>query len=253
MAASDHVAVQFQEGPQLARAKSTARAEARRRNRVMQANELSEGTADPNVIATAASGTSGSASAAMPPRRGFFGFRMPNIRADLPTLPNELLTNRWIWLAAALLVSALVLFLVRDSVPTSLTPYVLIYVQLMVTPPALPVLLGGFVARRAPYLVGLALGILNGIVYAVLVSSAAAATTPAQVGGTTVYGAAVTLDPVAAFLNATVMGTLFGGIAGWYRRFLSENNARTKAARQARDVEKARKAKQDARAARSAK
>ena len=231
----------------MARAKSTARAEARRRNRAMQANELSEGTAEPNVMAAAPSGGGGSAAAALPPRRGFFGFRMPNIREDLPSLPTELRTNRWIWVAAALMLSALVVFLIRDSVPLSLTPYVLIYVQLMITPPALPVLLGGFMARRAAYLVGAALGILNGFVYAILVSSAQAATQ-------TTYGGsgAITLDPVSAFLNAAVMGTLFGGIAGWYRRFLSENNARTRAARQARDADKARKAKQAARGARSA-
>jgi hypothetical protein len=231
----------------LARAKSTARAEARRRNRAMQANELSEGTATPNEMAGGSTGASGAAAAALPPRRGLFGFRMPNIREDLPALPHELRTNRWIWLAAGLLLSALGLYLFRDAVPVSLVPYFAIYIQLMVTPPALPVLLGGFMARRAPYLVGAVLGLLNGVVYAVLVSTA-------QTGTTTTYGATgPTLDPLAAFLNATIMGALFGGIAGWYRRFLSENNARTKAAREARAADQRRKAKQDARGARSAK
>jgi hypothetical protein len=219
----------------------------------VQANELSEGTALPNAMAAATPSPAATA-AAEPPRRGLFGFRMPNFREDLPALPNELRTNRWIWLAAGLLLSALVLYLVRDSVPVSLVPYFAIYIQLMVTPPALPVLLGGFMARRAPYLVGGVLGLLNGLIYAVLVTSQAGVATTVQTGATTTYGVtAATLDPAAAFLNATVMGALFGGIAGWYRRFLSQNNARTKAARDARDADKRRKAKQDARGARSAK
>jgi hypothetical protein len=226
----------------LARAKSTARAEARRRNRAMQPNELSGGVATPNV-AGATPAAAADATAARPARRGLFGFKMPDIRADLPTLPNELRTNRWIWLAAALLLSALGLYLVRDSVPVEMVSIVAIYIQLMVTPPALPVLLAGFFARRAPYLVGAVLGMLNGVVYAILVSSAST-TIPASAGRG--------LDPFSAFLNATVMGALFGGIAGWYRKFLSENNARTRAAREARAADQRRKAKQDARGAKPA-
>jgi len=224
----------------LARAKSTARAEARRRNRATQPNELSDGVATPNVAGGATGGGDATATA-RPARRGFFNFRMPDIRADLPTLPNELRTNRWIWLAAALLLSALGAYYVLPSVPKDLSFAFVIFIELMVRPPALPVLLGGFFARRAPYLVGAVLGLLNGVIYAIL-ATAPLPGTPASAG--------TGLDPVSAFFNATIMGALFGGVAGWYRKFLSENNARTRAAREARAVEQRRKAKQDARGAR---
>jgi Na+/proline symporter len=208
----------------------------------MQPNELSGGVATPNEAAGAA-GQAAATTAALPPRRGLFGFKMPNVRADLPALPHELRTNRWIWLAAALLLSAAGAYYVLPSVPSDLSYAFVIFIELMVRPPALPVLLGGFFARRAPYLVGGVLGLLNGLIYAVL-ASAPLPGTPASAGSG--------LDPLSAFLNATVMGALFGGIAGWYRKFLSENNARTRAARDAREAEKRRKAKQDARGAKPA-
>jgi hypothetical protein len=224
----------------LARAKSTARAEARRRNRATQPNELSGGVATPNVAGGAA-GAADDPTAARPARRSFFNFRMPDIRADLPTLPHELRTNRWIWLAAALLLSALGAYYALPSVPKDLSFAFVIFIELMVRPPALPVLLGGFFARRAPYLVGAVLGLLNGLIYAVLATSPLPGS-PAS--------ASTGLDPLTAFFNATIMGALFGGIAGWYRKFLSENNQRTRAARDARAAEQRRKAKQDARGAR---
>ena len=230
----------------MARAKSTARAEARRRNRAAQANQLTDGEATPNVLGSAAS-SGAAATATLPPRRGFFGFRMPDIRADLPALPHELRTNRWIWLAAALLFTSLGAYYLLPAVPKDLGFAFVIFIELMVRPPALPVLLGGFFARRAPYLVGAVLGMLNGLIYAVL------ATAPLPTGGSAATTAGAGLDPVSAFLNATVMGALFGGIAGWYRKFLSENNARTRAAREARAADQRRKAKQDARGARPAK
>jgi hypothetical protein len=239
-----------QEVPPLARAKSTARAEARRRNRAaMQPNELSGGVATPNVAGGAGAADASSAGAdrraAAPPRRGFFNFRMPDIRADLPGLPHELRTNRWIWFAAALLLLGLGLYYAAPSVPTDLLPVFGIVITLIIIPPALPVLLGSFFARRAPYLVGGVLGLLNGVIYAIIIASA----TPLP---GSVNAARTGLDPLGAFINAAIFGVLFGGIAGWYRKFLNENNARTRAARESRAADQRRKAKQDARGAKAA-
>lgn len=227
----------------MARAKSTARAEARRRHRASQVNELTEGVATPNVMSGTAGGSAATATsrtaAAPPPRRGFFNIKMPNVRADLPLLPNELRTNRWIWFSAALLLAGLAAAFLWGQVGADLKPAVSIFISLtIIQQPAIPVLIGGFFARRASYLVGGVLGLLNGVIFAIAIN---------QLAGSAGATAGAGLDPFTTVLYATGMGALFGGIAGWYRRFLNENNARARAARETRNADQRRKAKQDAR------
>ena len=228
----------------MARAKSTARAEARRRHRALQSNRLGEGEALPNTIGGLAPGAASGRpdGAAAPARRPFLGFRMPDVRADLPLMPAELRSNRLIWLATVLMLSAPVAYYLSRSVAPDIGGILSLYYTLMVSPPARPVLLAGFVARRGSYIVGFLLGVLNA---AVVVVVGTASLRPDAVPSGDIVSISVTY-----FLYASLMGAVFGGIAGWYRRFLRENNARTRAAREARAAEQRRKAKQEARSGR---
>jgi hypothetical protein len=117
------------------------------------------------------------------------------------------------------------------------------YYGLMVTPPAIPVLVGGFVARRGTYLVGLLLGVVNA---AIVVSIGTSSLQPGTVETGDLLSVSVTY-----FVYASAMGALFGGLAGWYRKFLGENSRRQRAARDARAQEQRRKAKQEARPGRT--
>lgn len=225
------------------RSKSTERAEARRRHRATQSIE-------PNVLSgdvltpTASSGVAPSAGAsAEPARRGILGFRMPDVRADLRALPAELRANRWLWLAFALMLSAPLAYAASTYMSADAAGALRFYYGLMVTPPAIPVLVGGFVARRGTYLVGLLLGIVNATI---VVGIGTSSLQPGSVGTADLLSVSATY-----FVYASAMGALFGGLAGWYRKFLGENSRRQRAARDARAQEQRRKAKQEARPGRT--
>lgn len=225
------------------RSKSTARAEARRHHRATQSIQ-------PNVLSgdvvtpTASSGAAMSAAAsAEPARRGILGFRMPDVRADLRALPVELRANRWLWLAFALMLSAPLAYAVSTYMSADAAGALRFYYGLMVTPPAIPVLVGGFVARRGTYLVGLMLGVVNA---AIVVGIGTSSLQAGSVGTADLLSVSATY-----FVYASAMGALFGGLAGWYRKFLGENSRRQRAARDARAQEQRRKAKQETRPGRT--
>ena len=222
----------------LARAKSTARAEARRRYRASQAttgtdpNELSD-EATPNQLG----------SGAAPPRRGLFGFVMPDFRGDLRTFPHELATNRWWWISALLLLSAVVAYVVSLNTAQDAAGMLSLYVRLMVSPPAIPILVAGFMSRRAPYLIGLLLGILDGILIASfqaagIESGAAAASDLFLVGSVSV-------------LSAAVLGAGFGWLAFIYKGWLQNSSRRRIEQREKQAQEQKRKARDEARQNRS--
>lgn len=221
------------------RSKSTERATARRRHRAAHSIE-------PNVLSgdvVTSSRTSGApeidAAPAEPARRGILGFRMPDVRADLRALPAELRANRWLWLAFALMLSAPVAYAVSTYMSADAAGALRFYYGLMVTPPAIPVLVGGFVARRGTYLVGLLLGVVNA---AIVVGIGTSSLQPGSVGTGDLLSVSATY-----FVYASLMGALFGGLAGWYRKFLGENSRRQRAARDVRAQEQRRKAKQETR------
>jgi hypothetical protein len=226
--------------PPLPRSKSTARAEARRRHRAAQSIEPNVLTGD--VLAPGESGVAATSEAA-PARRSLFGFRAPNVRADLKLLPDELRTNRWVWVAFALMVTAPLAYVISTYLSADGAGPLRFYYGLMVTPPAIPVLVGGFTARHAQYLVGFLLGILNAAVVVVI-------GTASLQSGAVATGDLLTVS-ASYFVYASLMGAVFGGLAGWYRRFLGDNSRRQQAARQARAQDQRRKAKQETRPGRT--
>lgn len=212
----------------MARAKQTARSEARRRNRL--ANRLDD-AATPNALdgdapAGAASSASrapggrpsGSTRAAAPVRPGVFAsfraaYRPANIREDLRDLPS-LLASRAFLGAIALIVAGAAAFI---AFPNYSGPAFLF--QTLTYPPAMaPIFVVGFFAPRASYLLGFAVGIVDAAVLAILVLAGA-------------LGAAQDASAVpgflgTAFFTSAVVGSTFAAAAAWYRRFLSLSSPR---------------------------
>ena len=221
----------------LARAKSTARAEARRRYRASHAAEGlepdGEGPPTPGDAAAAATVE----------RRGLFGFTMPDWRGDIRTFPHELRTNRWWWISALLLLSApIAWFLALNASEGAGGPFSL-YVRLIVSPPAIPILIAGFMSRRGPYLIGFVLGIIDGLLIAAFQTASLES------------GAPITSDTLLAgsisILSAAVLGAGFGWIAFIYKGWLQNSSKRRMEQRDKQAQEQKRKARDEARQARS--
>lgn len=203
----------------MARAKrTTARADARRRFRIAQQMEDGELEGDAPVPNTLSSGGGSAKTAVAPARPGFTAafrtaYHSANVREDLPYLPS-LLTHWSFWVPLLLMIGSGIAAAVAPGQPVVLFLY-----QTFVYPPALIVLfICGFFAKRASYMLGAILGIVNVIVYGVLLVYAK------QAGL-----AELTNEQLqAAFLNGLVFsppsGVLFCSLAAWYKRFLSLTN-----------------------------
>ena len=205
----------------MARAKrTTARADARRRFRIAQQVEDGELESDgpvPNTLSNAGGG--GSAKIVAPAARPGFtaafrnAYHGANLREDLPYLPTLVL--HWsFWVPLLLMIGSGVAAAVAPGQPVVLFLY-----QTFVYPPALIVLfICGFFTKRASYLLGAILGVVNVIVYGILL----------------VYAVQAGLAPLtneqlqAAFLNGLIFsppaGVLFCSLAAWYKRFLALTN-----------------------------
>jgi hypothetical protein len=223
----------------VARAKQTARAEARRRTRqTTRAAELADLETDDFDAAededepadaattrrTAAVVSSGPRE--IPRRPGFgsvfssFGtaYRRPNVREDLRALPS-LLTTRGFLAGIALILIGALLFLLFPGYSGSTFIF-----QFLTFPPALaPIFVAGFFAPRASYLLGLVVGLFDAVVYSIWLVAAlpalGAAATPNELG----------LYVVTALFWSAVTGIVFGAGAAWYRRFLQTTNPRRQA------------------------
>jgi hypothetical protein len=218
----------------LARAKSTARAEARRRYRASQVAAQDE---EPMSEAPA------TASDAAPPRRGLFGFAMPDWRGDLRTFPHEVRTNRWWWISALLLITTPVAYVVALNTNEDAAGPFSLYVRLMVSPPAIPILVAGFMSRRAPYLIGFILGVLDGILIAAFQVASVAPGTPVANDAFIVGSVSV--------LSAAVLGAGFGWLAFIYKGWLQNSSRRRLEQREKQAQEQKRKAREEARQNRS--
>jgi hypothetical protein len=219
----------------LARAKSTARAEARRRYRASQV------AAQDEELASEAPPTA--AGDAPQPRRGLFGFAMPDWRGDVRTFPHELRTNRWWWISALLLLSTPVAYaLALNTSEDAAGPFSL-YVRLMVSPPAIPVLVAGFMSRRAPYLIGLLLGVLDGILIAAFQVASLEPGAPVAQDAFLVGSVSV--------LSAAVLGAGFAWLAFVYKGWLQNSSRRRIEQREKQAQEQKRKARDEARQGRS--
>jgi hypothetical protein len=226
----------------LARAKNTDRAEARRRHREqVRASQVEE----PDDI----DATTTDAAPASPSRSPF---AMPNIREDLRLLPGMLLHNKKLWIPFALLFASffLALFLDRRVFPAGADQIVGTFVALTLPPTALFVFfIGGFLAPRASYLVGAVLGLVDGILYTIVLLLAPTSTTQ---DGLTPQTAATLGDLLLVIAVAVLFGTLAAGFAAWYRNFLRQSQERARANRIAREQQAKAKAKEDARKEREA-
>ena len=208
----------------MARAKRTDRAEARRRYRAtlvdsdqlddteLDGDEAEEAPARPTRARAAASSTP-------PPRPSMVGafrgaFHPLDLRGDIAALPR-LLRHRSFYIPLAAIVAASVALIATggtEPISAALSPYFL------APPPLGPVLIAGFLAPRASYLLGGILGLIAIVATLFVVSSP---TLQAAVAGTA--GAAGVKPELLAYsvVVSAVGGGFYAASAAWYRRFLA--------------------------------
>ena len=161
------------------RAKRTNRAEARRRYRASIGEPIEEeefDDAEPQAAVRSPAPKTPGATQERPSLSNAFraAFRPPNVREDLRALPR-LVIDRSVWLPSLLTVAAGIAFAITGG-GNWLIALVATY---FVAPPALgSVFLGGFLAPRASYLVGLIIGFVSAVVAsAVILTSSASLVT----------------------------------------------------------------------------
>lgn len=166
------------------RAKRTDRAEARRRHRASLGEQPTDEAVEPSAPPSA-----GRAAAPRPPSAGErpslayafrAAFRPLNLGEDLRYLP-KLLIDRSVWLPILLTIAAGVAFAATGGANW----LVAIIATYFVAPPALgSVFLGGFLAPRASYLVGLIVGFVSAVVASVIILTSEASLVTGQPLGT---------------------------------------------------------------------
>lgn len=212
----------------MARAKQTNRAEARKRYRqAMQPTDTGlepEGEVGEPAAATARPGAKLPApkpSTANAPQRGGFtaafraAYHPAHPREDLRYLPG--LLTHWSFLVSVLLIVGSVIAYLALPNYTG-TAFLL---QLVVWPgqALAPQVIAGLFARRASYMLGFILGLLQGVAFVLLVTSVVSVTNaipPAQLGTFVLQ----------SLLAGPVIGALYAAAAAWYRRFLRESSPR---------------------------
>ncbi len=214
----------------MARAKRTDRADARRRYR-QTANEddLEQGPIDGEAGSAAAAPSGGA-----PSRRLATGSRpangqrpvgftdamraawhRPDIRADLAALP-WLVRTRAFYVPLVLVVAGFVaLFVAPDNA------VVVLFYRLVILPPAMaPIFIAGFFAKRASYLLGFIIAVVDLLGYIFLIYSFAPA------GATAVLTSDEKLNLLwSAASVGPASGLVFAAAAAWYRRFLAMSSS----------------------------
>ena len=202
----------------MARAKRTERSEARRRYRASLASEEAT-TGDPAREPTP---TRQNAAAAPPPERRIgiaeafrTSFRRPDVIGDLRALPTIAVRSKALWLPLLITIGATVLLIATggtDIVSQFLFAY---FIQ---TPALGGVFLAGFLAPRASYLLGIIVGLVAAICYAIVIQVVFIPTVEAA------DLPAIRDTALAAFVLSPLLGALFASGAAWYRRFLQLSN-----------------------------
>ncbi len=212
----------------MARAKRTARADARRRYRA-----ATEPALDTDVEAVEAPEERTavrrpqSAAKAEPPqgRVGIFdavriATHRPNFREDLATLPS-LLTHPALWLPVLITILGSVVVAVVGIGQSSIVGLLAAVVfQFFLFPPSLGgPFVAGFLAPRASWLLGAIVGLVSAVCYSVIILAFPLAVT------TKVPDAALTQSAVlSSFVLSPVVSAVFAAAAAWYRRFLRLSN-----------------------------
>jgi hypothetical protein len=208
----------------VARAKSTARAEARRRYRAEQA--VADGTAleaeglEAETTTKAAPGTP--TKPGTPAGRVGIGtafrdsFRPIDLRGDLRALPDIAIHSKALWLPLLLTIGTTVAFYFTQGTDV-ITKFLFAY--FIQTPAIGGVFIAGFLAPRAAWLLGVIVGLVSALCYSFLLFSLFSATLSAGGTGTS----AVDIATASLVLSPTI-GALFAAAAAWYRRFLALSN-----------------------------
>jgi hypothetical protein len=207
----------------VARAKQTGRSEARRRYRQASTMATDGETATdapaprPNTLTTKAAPRPNDRPSPTPSGRpGFMSavrgaYHPAHIREDIAALPKVL--RHWSFLVSVLLVlgGAAGKLILPNYTGTEFAW------QLLALPGSAlaPQLVAGFFAPRASYLLGLIIGLEQGVVFTVL------ATTIAAQLGTPIPSDQVPNLLILSFVTGPISGTLFAAAAAWYRRFLA--------------------------------
>ena len=219
----------------MARAKKTARADARRRYRADQGlpPDLStddESTDRPTTPATGA--RTAPAATPAPGQRLSIGeafrrsFAPLDVRGDLRALPWIATRTKALWVPAVITLVATALFYVTQVAGSAAGESTIIdmvarfgFAYFIQTPAIGGVFLAGFLAPRASWLLGIIIGLLSAACYAFLiltVFAAVSATAPTP-------GLAQEII-LSAFLLSPALGMVFASAAAWYRRFLALSN-----------------------------
>ena len=180
----------------MARAKSTARAEARRRHRAATAAATAEDPALEAEMTSKGSQAKAAGPTSRPPRPGMFGsfrgaIRPVHFREDLADLPR-LATRTFA-----------------------------IFNLFVFPPPLAAAFLAGILTQRSSYLAGAIAGILGGILFSVYVLTASF---PANATGAVITNDVRIQNALYALVVSPVAGVAVGGFAGFYRRFLRMAN-----------------------------
>ncbi|MBA3878033.1 MAG: hypothetical protein C0498_14140 [Anaerolinea sp.] len=214
----------------MARAKRTDRSDARRRWRQAHAGELEESEAV--APASEPAPRQASAPSERPSITGAFrnAYRPARIREDIAALPWLLLTRGFLVSLALVVGGTVAVVVAPGNTVTNLL------FQAMVVPPAMaPIFIVGFFARRASYLLGLIIALIDVAAYAVFVYAVGPGLTTEPI------------DPVqqqqlvfSAISVGPLSGVFFAAAAAWYRRFLTLSNANAQQRARARQQQKSR-------------
>ena len=209
----------------MARAKRTARAEARRRHRADQT--LVDMPLDEPSDAPSAQPSESGTDRQPPPgaRRGIAAafreaFRPLDLRGDLRTFPTTA-RNKALWIPVLITLITTGLFIARPPTATSdwtglVTSFLFQY--FVVTPGIGGAFIAGFMAPRASWLLGAIVGLVSAACYSFLGLGGyipLAPNAPQPVAQDVV---------LAAFTIGPTLGAFFASAAAWYRRFLLLNN-----------------------------
>ena len=202
----------------MARAKRTARAEARRRHRAAQGIETDE------FLDAEEPTTTQRATGASEPRPPAPGQRLPftvavraavrpaHVREDIRSLPWIAVHSKALWVPLLITVVAFGAVAVTSGGDLSL----LLFAYFIQTPAIGGVFIAGFLAPRASWLLGFIVGAFAALCYSIIVIAFPAAiyqgTPPTQDQAMQVA--------LSAFLLSPPFGALLASGAAWYRRFL---------------------------------
>ena len=207
----------------MARAKRTARADARRRYRAATDPafdvDIDEAEAPPDERGANRRPPSAARQDNTPARVGIIdalraSIHPPRIREDVALLPRQV-THPSLWLPLLLTIGVTVAVVVTGGKDV-ITP--LLFAYFVQTPAIGGVFLAGFLAPRASWLLGAIVGAVAAAGYVAVL-----ALVPGALGPTAPAG---TLASVAAssFILSPILGAFFASAAAWYRRFLRLSN-----------------------------